>query len=511
MDFVWTTVRQELTRLWRRSTFYPKRLVLPAAAGLIVLAGTFHGVPRRISTMGLQVFMALSYLSVAVACLVPCCSASPVLVRGRYSRVLELLLVAHVSPGHLVLGCVTSSMFASVMSILSVLPAVILCVGLGGVSTVQILQTFMILCATVFLGTCLGIFVSLLAPNARRSFTWAALASLLLFAALPLAINMSAQQWLGAGWQAVIADTVLPNVSPVLALRLLFQARLSYWGLGYHLFALLFGAAFLGLTVLLFPARAMAHASRGTSKTARRRAATRRVLTDNPMLLREGPASMTWRWLLFGASLVASLVANSYLLIVNAAPAEVILWVCAALFGVPVLLRCCRIMVGEAHGRTFEILCLADLSPGEIILGKLWAGVKGYLPWFAGLCAALACVAVRRDAFRWAGNFLCIYLVSLVTYCIVALALALRCNAAVALTAAVLSVVGWAVLIPQVAAYTMRGGETAALLFLELCHLAVAYAVLRWLMKRLSAIGRAGVSSRSLDEAVNPRQTPSSG
>ena len=491
MDFVLTIIRIELARLRGQPSFYGKRLLLPLAAGLIVLGGTYQGANRQISTMGLVILSTLSYLAAAVACLLPCCSASGVFARGRETRTLELLIAADASIPHLVLGHVLAAIFWAAITVLSVLPMVILCVGLGGVTTGQIVQVFLILLTTLILSTCLGLLVSVLSPNARSAFSWAFFAAVLVFGLLPGGLLFWTQEHQGTS-SAAIAAELLPILSPFKALELLFKGQLPWSAVRFHLLSLGLAGLFLPATIRLFPRMALA---RPSSRRVRHSRKGIRVFLDNPLADREGPGSMLRMWTLCVGSVAGVALFNSYVLQSRVYPEVTALWTCAALFAAPFLLRCCRITATERSAGTLEPLLLSDLSPDEIIVGKLWAALQTFSPWLIGLCAMAVFLGLVDRGAWWSAHFLCAYILCLCSYTVIILCFAIPGNSLVALLIASLALVGW----PLGADELLHATDAADLtvFFFVGSHVLLAAIAFSTMQDQIAALGNAPKKCRS--------------
>jgi len=483
MHFITTIAGRELARTRRARRFYRKRLVLPALTGVMVIAAYWYGDQQQITTMGLDLFTTLGWLAMAVACLVPCCSASPIFAGAKEHRVLEILLVSNVAAWQLVVGHLASCMLRASVSILSLLPMFVLCVSLGGVSATQILQAFVVLLATVFVGTCLGLCTSMMTRDRRTAFNWAVFAGVIFFGAVPGVAALAAEVCSDPATQTWCEDALLPTVSPLHAFKLLSEGMLPAWGAAWVLYAGAVGAGLLALTALLFPRMARP----GRTRVAARPCAVRTEHDDEgPLMRRERSRAHTLHWVGFPASMAACLLISHDLLDDPYTLPWVILGVSAALFALPLLLRCCRVLAEEKEARTFELLTLTSMSPQELLFGRLQATIRGCLPWLVSMSLAAVYIAWDEYEFALAGNFLCCYAVSLFTYSVVALYLSLRWNAYVALGATTVMVGSWAV-----TAQLMLGAHAGGLgLFsFEFWHLVVAAIILRNTLQRVGNVG----------------------
>lgn len=484
MDFLVTIVRRELRRSADSKALFRRRLVLPIAGGAIIWAGHWYSVARRVTTMGLTLFLTLGFLALIIACLISASVASPAFAKDRENRALGLLLISNVVPWQYVLAHALTYVFHSTVMILSVLPMFILCISLGGVTAGQILQAFAILIATVFLGTSLGLCVSILSPNARHAFSWSFAASLGLFGMLPASVWLLCWHWLPKAQVQWVRDALLPATSPFCAFSLLVQARLPCGGIPY-----LAGATGLSVVLLIAATIAFPHVAFTSPSVVPGPASGTRFRYRNPVLSKERHVGWIWGWAWYIATIIGCIAVWGYR---SGGVEELMLLLSlssAAVIAVYVLFRCCFVLAGEKDRRTLELLLLSDLSPEEVVFGRLFGGMTAALPWAVTMLAGLAFLGLCEDGVHWSLCLLSFFVVSLFCHAVITLWAALRFNAYVGLAvAAVLftlsSGIGIAMLRPRL------GPEEIAIFLLELLYAAIAWRFIPALLRQVERIGR---------------------
>jgi len=440
MDFFRSIVTREFARMYRARGFYRRRMAFPGIAAACVFVGFAVAYEGGGTAIGLVLFSVLGALALFVAAVVPACGVAPAVAHEGESRAPDLLLLANVSPWQLIAARFAGCTIPQMLYVLSVMPLFILCVSLGGVNARQILLGFVILLSTALLSTALGFAVALLTRNPRRTTANAFFVSLLFFGLPPFVLALlraTAPPLLAK--LPVILDEWLVRVSPVAAFDLLRQDALPHWGIPYAGFCVLSSIVLLAVSAMVL--------GRTRQRVAARRAGRLADLfvqrsPSNRLLLRERPLAAPVVW--FGVAAVTwiTVVSTQQLRAFRELPYAVAI-ACACVAAALLILCCCRIMRGERHTRTLELLLLTDLSAGQIIAGRLAAACRGVLPWLVTCSVILAYIAVTEDKALWAGDFVCLYIVSVLMLCTVALYVSLRVSHQAALAASVVLVVVW--------------------------------------------------------------------
>jgi ABC-type transport system involved in multi-copper enzyme maturation permease subunit len=399
MSIVGAIMRREMFVRVRQGKFYLARMafVLPAS-GLLVL-GFAAAARMNVTTTGLQIVTRIASFLMIAACFAAPMSAAPLLAQEKEDGTLGLLLLSDTRPWQIVLGKLLPSLSWAAMMVLSGLPLLVLCVNLGGVSTPQILATVAILLAATFLGSCLGLCLSACSGTGRRAVVAAVLCGLLLFGALPFAL----EAWSGFRGAPAWLQGTLPVVSPFHALAVSLSGtalRKAWWNCAFDVAAAL---PLLFLAVGRIP-RLTRQAERRGIRVVRSRG-RRPALRGNAVAWKERISSLPPRmaWLLCALTSAASvflagLIANSKS---GAELAETlaggsfrvlslsfVAFVSAVIFSAGVVSVCTMSFAREKREHTLDLLLITDLGEQDIVLGKLWAPVAVCTPWLAGAGAA---------------------------------------------------------------------------------------------------------------------------
>ena len=415
-----------------------------------MLVGNWYGDISASTTVGLAVFAVLAYLGLLSACLVGACATAPVAAGGREDGALGLLRLTNVPAwefggAHLVLGGIRASRL-----VLSVLPVFVLCVSLGGVNGTQIMQALMAMLATAFLGTCLGLAVSMRAPG-RRAALGQAFAGALLLLGAPVCLELAVKAFLpmGVGVRRAV-EAALPHISPHHLLLHLCTGVAPWGGAGYVLYTV-----GLGLLLMLWGGRGL-FAERDVRERVSqvsRVGGRDRFASSNPVLTWEAMVSAKKTWVLFVVSVVGTVVVvwRSPLAWEDLGGSVAVM--AAAAFALQFLFACCRVLVGQSRERIYEVLALTDLSVDEVIFGQILGRARVCLPWFWCMVGGLVAEGVVHGEWGMAGNLFLFYIVALCCDAIVAVYLALRMGPAMAVAGTSLLVVLWIALAPLAAEF----------------------------------------------------------
>ncbi|MBT5606547.1 MAG: hypothetical protein HN742_33330 [Lentisphaerae bacterium] len=439
-------------------------ILLPGLVGMVVLVGNWYGDIASSRAVGLAVFAIMAYVGLFSAGLVGACAAAPVAARGREDGALHLLWLTNVSAWEFGFGLLVVGAIRATRLVLSVLPVFILCVSLGGVSALQVLQALMAMLATAFLGTCLGLAVSMRAPG-RRSALGQAFAGALCLFLVPACLDIAAKAFLPTGaWGRRVVDALLPHVSPHHLLYHVYGGAPPLGGTGYVLYTLV-----LGFLLMLWGGRRLFAYNdvRERVSRAKRVGGRDRFASSNPVLTWEATVSARKTWFLFVASIVGTVavVGQSPLTWTDLGLCVAVM--SGAVFALQVLFACCRVLVGQSRERVHEVLALTDLSIDEVIFGQILGRARVCLPWFWCAMGGLLAEGVVRGEWLALGNVFLLYTVALCCDAIVAIFLALRTGPTLAVGASCLLVAVWCVV---VAPSAMGRGSLLITPFIAIAH-----------------------------------------
>jgi ABC-type transport system involved in multi-copper enzyme maturation permease subunit len=406
MSLAAAIIRRELFGRVRRKRFYLKRMAFVLVCGCLVLVGFATSSGLGVATTGIQIFSKISFFMMIAACFAAPWSAAPALAQEKEDRTLGLLFLADMRPWEIVCGKLFPAGFSTFATILSGLPLLVLCVGLGGVSTAQVLNGVAILLAAVFLGTCVGLAVSSITRTERSALTLTIVTSLLMFVTVPTALRY----WDYFTVRPTFVGAILPVVSPFDALGEIVAGNTAGVGVKHCMFDVGLGIPFLLLAFLVIP-RLAVDRKRLSLFARMEMSRTSLWLNGNPVAWKERVGSMRprTRWWVFGLSIAASILValmafqppfsnlvgpyfdcTDLLVAVGATVAVV----SAAIFAIGVISACSNSFTREKKSRAFELLLITGLSETEIILGKLWGSVKTLFPWFISAALAFVLLAI---------------------------------------------------------------------------------------------------------------------
>lgn len=410
MSLVTAIIRREMFRRLRDKKFYVRRTSVVVLAGCLVVGGFIVSARFGTAAMGVVIFRQVTIFLMIAACFAAPWSSAPVLAQEKEDRTLGLLLLSGARPWQIVSGKLFSAMFSVVALVLSGLPMLVLCVGLGGVSALQILNGLVVLFAAVFLGCSLGLAVSSGFRSPKLAVAGAVLVSLILFVGVPLGVRL----WGAVLHKSYIADIIVPAVSPFSALGTVVLGSTAGAWIPNCIFNIAVALLFLVMAVSLVPGLALDRERHlePTVAPGRRRS----VIRGNPITWKEQISSRSSRakWLLCVLALVASVYA-AHLGFVSPLVEEVSDYgdlntlslslvmttiVCAVVFAAGTLLSYAMCFSQEKQSRAFELLTIAGLSETEIVLGKLWAPIRIWFPWLA--MAALSVLFLTPSGICWA-------------------------------------------------------------------------------------------------------------
>jgi len=402
----------------RRVRTYVARVAYGGA--ILLLLGTAWAVltgAQRVRDMGdfarfgMSLFQVLAPLQLAIALFFSALLAASAVAQEKDRRTLELLLLTKLSNRELVLGKLMASLLSVLMLLAVAFPLFILCALFGGVSLRQIGRVFAVTLASVLVCGSLGSTIAL-----WREKTFQALALTMLVVVTWLVIwEAIAMGVLGTGWWGLSAETWAAGFSPweaILeasrpyvqadpALGILRTPIALFLLVAVALALVLNGVAMAMLRVWNPPREAQAavredetwhrasiwgeeeeHGPAGKAAPAPpdRPAARSRPVWDNPVIWRE---IVTWAYgrkiLVVRLTYVAlfALVAGwlgwmiGHGQTIPRPTAMVTLGLLSLLSLVMVNAQAVTAMTSERDCRALDLLLVSDLTPKEIVYGKI--------------------------------------------------------------------------------------------------------------------------------------------
>jgi len=381
-----------------RSTYATALLVLMSTAWLVLTGTQLVRNVGDLARFGTALFQILAPLQLALAIFFSALLAASEVAHEKDRRTLILLLLTNLSNCELVLGKLLASLLGVLVMLAAALPVFLLTALLGGVSYGQIARAFAVTLAAVLVCGSLG---SLLALWREKTFQALAMTVLILvlwlaageivaagafgerFGAVPcrvLAAGMSP-------WQAILEAT-RPYVHDQLSLGPLGTSVNLFLATAAALALLLNGVAVTMVRVWNPSREARAREARADAREEEPRAAdstppatlsTRRVW-DNPIAWRE---IRTWA---YGRKILV--VRLAYLVLfalaagglywtasqdLQAAHAQAT-WILAPLMLLSLVLvnaQAVTSLTSERDVRALDLLLVTDLTPKEIVFGKL--------------------------------------------------------------------------------------------------------------------------------------------
>jgi ABC-type transport system involved in multi-copper enzyme maturation permease subunit len=395
-----SVMRRELVARPRRRRFYLKRSAFVALGGIVILWGIWIAHRTQTTTVGLMIFTSLTMSTLAAMCLISVATASSSIMQEKEERTLGLLFLTDISSWGFVFGKLFTSMFATLMTILSALPMFMLAVSLGGVSGGQILASFAVLVSTIFMGTCLGLFVSSAANTERVMNGLLGLICIGYFVLLPVVVSMG---FVTKGH--IPPEELMSVISPFVAMGNLVYGRMLATGLLNCCLSVSLGLAFLWSAHAILPRRVVSKGRLPVSQRLREKMkSVRRVrkfvlparITGNPVTWKDlhfyhGGMKATWLKFFISVGVIALIIVLIGLKVERMSAKDmwetmlfVVLMFCAAVFGLGSLSHFGMTFNREKKSRAMEILLTTSLSDGEIVLGKMKAALLSLLPWLVG-------------------------------------------------------------------------------------------------------------------------------
>jgi len=393
-------------------------LILMITAWL-VLAGT--QLVRDVgdfARFGMSLFQVLAPLQLAVAVFFAALLTASAVAQEKDRRTLDLLLLTKLSNSELVLGKLLASLLNVLMLLATALPVFMVCALFGGVSFAQIGRVFAVTLASVLACGSLGSTLAL-----WREKTFQALAMTMLVLVLWLAgWWMVASGALGAAWWGISTETWSAAFSPWQAILeasrpyVPADPALGAWGTPVNLFllvAVLLAVGLNGVAVVMvrvwnpsrearvfhredetwqrasiwgaeYDAARQSPGSPAAAPPAAPRAPVRsRPVWDNPILWRE---IATWAYgrktlivrlaylVLFGlaAASLWGIVAGGQPIAPSAATTVMVILGLLFLLSLALVnAQAVTALTSERDTKALDLLLVSDLTPKEIVFGKL--------------------------------------------------------------------------------------------------------------------------------------------
>ncbi|MCC7474694.1 MAG: ABC transporter permease subunit [Pirellulales bacterium] len=397
----------------RRVSFFASRTLFVGALFALVLTSwqLLVGI-QQIETVGdlawfgAATFQVMAALQLAVAMPFAALLVSSAVALEKDRKTFELLLLTNLTNSDLVLGKLLAGMLVVVVMVAATLPLLMISALLGGVTTAQILRVEGVTLGSSFVAGSLGSTISLWREKTFQSVAMTALAIVLwLIAWEVVAATVPNASWLGhpanvwamtmSPWQAMqeaarpmfsISGSSLADSDPVL----LFLAMSCVWMLLLNGIAILRVRAWNPRQDIVpraeeEPMNADAAGSEALSSSVNRihgAGGKVRPVWDNPVLWRE---MRTWAfgkrvvvirlayWLLFfvcaavAVSQISSGAAPERMIPAEAKPLVTLLVVGLILLNALAVTS----LTSERDSRALDLLLVTDLTPKEIVFGKL--------------------------------------------------------------------------------------------------------------------------------------------
>ena len=432
-------IYRELLLMPRRRFFYWKRVGFVALLSLIIASSASGNLDS--AWLGLKVFTTLTIaVFVAIGLIAPS-SAATVVSREKELHTLELLLLTDLSPLEIIISKFFAQIFYLLISGLSCLPLLMICIGMGGISAEQILAAVAITLAFLLLATAIGIFVA-----TQEKGNNAQIPAIAMTAGILYCTSMASVMSLGF---SAMSGKWLTALSPVLALVKAVEGKDLVIAFAGAVFPLILVVPLLWIAGKLLPYiyfyRQLPAASAPKKSPKKPKLAPKKIrkrrppLQGNPITWHDYHLQARRMGLDMGIVKVILLVEVLGALVSACSKQlrEVASVIFAILFFTMLLLAALtmfeaalRSFAREKEQKHFDLLLLTGLTNWEIICGKLQAILRLPLSFLViGFGAGIICVLfypriICREFFYYAA-----YAISyLSTACILALSFSLRCR-----------------------------------------------------------------------------------
>jgi len=390
--------RRELLARPRMRRFYWRRVTLIIVGGLYVLFALLAASGGRRTTMGLQIFMPLAFLTLIAMSIVSPTTAAGIVTREKEERTFGLLFLSDITGWRFVLGKLLTSLFYTAMTIFSVLPLFMLVVSLGGVSSLQIAMAFLVLMGTMFFCSCVGILAGCVTRTERGMNRLLGSLWGLYYFGLPAAVTIP----------YLVHNATPPTylgvlVSPFWAMGTLIQGMSVAPVLLNVAANVALGIPLLWLAQALVPRMVAEKDSvpagvkvKGILSSFRRLRpwVTPPPILGNPVTWKDlqyfyGGMRATWlKCILFNAGIISIVLMIAYFMRRSISLSEAATSLIASVFFCSALLALLGSMnsfgmmfTRERKSKALEMLLTTDLTDREIILGKVGAALLSVMPW----------------------------------------------------------------------------------------------------------------------------------
>lgn len=386
----------------RRVWFFAARTVFVAALfGIVLTSWQLLVGSQRVEDLGdlawfgAAVTQILAPLQLAVAMPFSALLVASAVALEKDRKTLELLLMTNLSNSELVLGKLLAGMLTVVMVVVAALPLLMLLALLGGVSIGQVLRIETVTLVSALAAGSLGSTIAL-----WRDKTFQALAMTALVIVLWLiGWEIVATGTLNGRFLGVATGTWVVAMSPWRAIQAAAQPVFGGQGIeqflqgpvGWHALAaigasVLLNAIAIARVRIWNPTREVQAASEDDAEAATASVhgapGKVRAVWDNPVLWREirtrayGKKVLIIRlayWVVFAVCAAAVVTSSGAMGSTNRAPSAVAQSVTALLVVSLILLNAAAVtaITSERDSRALDLLLVTDLSPREIVFGKL--------------------------------------------------------------------------------------------------------------------------------------------
>jgi len=417
--------------LWLRAGYLSILLMVISFSLLSYTAGQDASLDK-LAKGASQTFKWASITQLALICfLAPAFTASAI-TQERDAQTFNILLSTPLTSGQIVFGSLMSRLFFVILLLLAGLPIFLMTMLYGGVTTSQIMESFILSGATAILTGALAIFVAMAGVGTRRTiFSFYLLIALYLLIvyvlgtwnstwvdAAPANIDGEKMSWLTPFHPFLALNVALNTVQAPSPAQLAGYSAISRYALanpsGFYVMWTLGLALLLTVSSIAFVRRGVktgeptiltALLGRFTSRDQGDRTRKPRMVWKNPVAWREAKTKTTsgsWlRWLI----LVAGLVTTGGLLWfywdngitskelrIGIAAITVIQFVLSILFATN---TAATSMTKEKEARTMDLLLTTLLTSRYILWGKLRGLVSFCAPMLVGPVVVLLLIAIH--------------------------------------------------------------------------------------------------------------------
>ncbi len=386
----------------RRVWFFAARTVFVAALfGIVLTSWQLLVGSQRVENLGdlawfgAAVTQILAPLQLAVAMPFSALLVASAVALEKDRKTLELLLMTNLSNAELVLGKLLAGMLTVVMVVVAALPLFALLALLGGVSIGQVLRIETVTLASALAAGSLGSTIALWREKTFQALAMTALVLVLWLVGWEIAANGS----LGDQFSSIPIETWAVAMSPWRAIQAaaepvfggesieqFVQGPVGWYALAAIGASLLLNAIAIARVRVWNPTREAQAAGEDSTEVAQanvHRAPGRvREVWDNPVLWREvrtrayGKKGIIIRlayWVVFVVCAGALVTSSGTLGSENLGPAAAAQSVTALLVVSLILLNAAAVtaITSERDSRALDLLLVTDLSPQEIVFGKL--------------------------------------------------------------------------------------------------------------------------------------------